>query len=91
MLTSEQKNQLNNLIDCRDEIADCIFRIEHILKTYFPDEFHIAYQHWIPQISTALADSDQWLSRGDISMQYTISRIYDKITEDSGEGVSKYI
>jgi len=91
MLSQEQKHQLNKLIDYRDEIVNCVFRIEHILKTYFPDEFHIAYQHWIPQIATALENNDQWLSRGEVTMQYTIDRIQDKITEDTGQGVSKYI
>lgn len=91
MLSEKQKHQFNELISYRDEIADCIFHIEQILKTYFPEEFDVAYQHWIPQISTALADSDRWLNRGDINMQYTISRILDKISEDSGQGVSKFI
>lgn len=91
MLTQEQKNQFNKLIDYRDEIADSMFHIERILKTYFPEEFDVAYQHWIPQISTALANTDRWLNRGEINMQYTIDRIQDKITEDFGQGVSKYV
>lgn len=91
MLTQTQKDQFNKLIDYRDEISNSMFHIERILKTYFPEEFDVAYQHWIPQISTALADSDRWLNRGEINMQYTVSRILDKISEDSGQGVSKFI
>lgn len=91
MLTETKKDQFNKLIDYRDEISNSMVHIERILKTYFPEEFDVAYQHWIPQISTALADNDRWLNRGEINMQYTISRILDKISEDSGQGVSKFI
>jgi soluble cytochrome b562 len=91
MLTQEQKDQFNRLIDYRNEISNSIFHIERILKTYFPEEFDIAYQHYIPQIITALYDDDRWLPRGQINMQKTISRILDKIDQDSTAGVSKFI
>jgi soluble cytochrome b562 len=91
MLDQDRKDQLNKLLDYRDVVSDAMFHIETILQTHFPEEFDTAYQHWIPQISTALANSDRWLNRGEINMQYTISRILDKISEDSGQGVSKFI
>jgi hypothetical protein len=91
-LTQEQKDQFNKLIDYRDQITDSLFHIEHILKQYFPEEFEIAYQFWIPQITNALYENSKWLNRGDRSMQQTIDRLIDKIkNEDAHKGVSKYI
>lgn len=89
--TQEQKDNFNKLIDYRDQITDSLFHIERILKTYFPDEFEIAYQHWIPQIITALYEDKRWLPRGERTMQQTIDRLVDKIKNDSISGVSKYI
>lgn len=89
MLTEEQKHQFNKLLDYRDDITNAIFHIERILKTYFPQEFNLAYQHWIPQILTALDNDVKWLPRGQITMQDSIDRIKDN-SETSG-GVSKYI
>lgn len=90
-LTQEQKDQINNLIDYRDKIEDSLFHIERILKHYFPEEFDIAYQHYIPQITTALYEDKKWLSRGDQTMQQTINRLLDKVKNSSDKGVSKYI
>ena len=88
MLTQQQKHQLNRLIDHKDEISKAMFHIERILKTYFPNEFDIAYQHWIPQILTALENDVKWLPRGQYSLQDTIDHINDN---QSGSGVKKYI
>ena len=91
-LTQEQKDQFNKLIDYRDQITESLFHIEHIIKQYFPEEFEIAYQFWIPQITTALYENSKWLNRGDRSMQQTIDRLIDKIkNEDTHKSVSKYI
>lgn len=90
-LTQEQKDQINNLIDYRDKIVDSLFHIERILKHYFPEEFDIAYQHYIPQITTALYEDKKWLSRGDQTMQQTINRLLDKVKNSSNKSVSKYI
>lgn len=90
-LTQEQKDQFNKLIDYRDSIVDSLFHIERILKLYFPEEFDMAYQHWIPQIITALYEDKRWLPRGERTMQHTISHLIDKIDNDSDKGVSKYI
>ena len=89
-LTQVQKDQLNSLIDYRDQITGGLFHIERILKVYFPEEFDIAYQHWIPQITTALYEDKRWLPRGEQSMQQTINRLLDKINNDK-VGVKKYI
>jgi soluble cytochrome b562 len=92
VLSKEQKHQFNRLLDYRDQISDAMFHIETTLKGYFPEEFNMAYQHYIPQIVTALDDDPRWLSRGQINMQYTINRILDKINRDDfSSGVSKFI
>ncbi|NBX97559.1 hypothetical protein EB118_19615 [bacterium] len=88
MLNNEQKYQLIQLIGYKEEIANNLFHMESILKQYFPKEYNLAYQHWIPQILTALHDDDRWLSRGQYSVQDTIDHIHDT---DCGSGVNKYI
>ncbi len=89
-LTQVQKDQLNSLIDYRDQITDSLFHIERILKVYFPEEFDVAYQHWIPQITTALYEDKRWLPRGEQTMQHTINRLLDKANNDK-VGVQKFI
>lgn len=90
-LTQQQKDQINNLLDHRDQIIKSLFHIERILKEYFPEEFDIAYQHYIPQITTALYEDKKWLSRGSQTMQQTLNRLLDKSKNASDKGVSKYI
>jgi enoyl reductase-like protein len=90
--TQEQKHQLNRLMDHRDEIIKSLFHIERILKHYFPEEFDVAYQHWIPQISTALYEDKKWLPRGQQTMQHCLNRLFDKLKEEQDEkGVYKYV
>jgi len=88
-MNQEQKDQLNSLMDYRDSISNSLFHIERILKTYFPDQYNDAYQHWIPQILTALDNDVKWLPRGQLTLQDTIDRIKD--CADSFGGVSKFI
>lgn len=90
-LSQEQKDEFNNLIDYRNEIVNSLFHIERILKKYFPEEFEIAYQFWIPQITTALYSDTRWLDRGERNMQQTIDRLIEKINNSHTKGVSKYI
>lgn len=90
-LTYEQKYQLNKLMDYRDQITNSVFHIERIMKVYFPEEFDLAYQHWIPQITTALYEDKRWLPRGEQTMQNTINRLLDKITETNDQNVSKFL
>jgi hypothetical protein len=87
----DQKKALENLLGYRDQIEDSLAAIESLLQIYFSDEFAIAYQHWLPQIKTALKDDTKWLPRGQYSMDYTINRILDKLISDQNNGVSKYI
>lgn len=91
MFSQEQKDQFNRLIDYRDSISNSLFHIERILKDYFPDEYEIAYQHWIPQIVTALYEDSRWLPRGERTVQQTIDRLMDKLGTESNKGVFKYI
>ena len=88
-MNQEQKDQLNALMDYRDSISNAMFHIEQILKTYFPDQYADAYQHWIPQVLTALDNDLKWLPRGQLTLQDTIDRIKDD--SDSVGGVSKFI
>lgn len=88
-MNQEQKDQLNALMDYREEISKSMFHIERILKSYFPEEFDVAYQHWIPQILTALDNDVKWLPRGQVTLQDTIDRIKDD--SDNIRGVSKFI
>lgn len=90
-LSEEQKNKLNELIECRFKIEQTINEIESILQIYFSEEFGNAYQHWIPQIKTALFNNTKWLPRGQFTMEDTISRLVDKSQESDKKGVSKYI
>lgn len=90
-LNSEQKLQLEKLIDCRNDIVDTLANIQSILQQYFPEEFPLAYQHYVPQIVTALYDEKKWLSRGGYSLQDTINNISNKVDKDLASGVSKYI
>lgn len=90
--TNEQKHQLNKLIDHRDEIEGALFQIERIIKEYFPEEFEAAYQHWIPQITTALYDDTRWLPRGQCTMQQSLNRLFDRLNEGQNtKGVNKFI
>ena len=68
-----------------------MFQIERILKEYFPEEYDLAYQHWIPQIITALDKHPKWLSRGQFDMQQTILKLLEKSKDSGAKGVSKYI
>lgn len=88
-MNQEQKDQLNSLMDYRDSISKSMFHIDRILKIYFPDQYSDAYQHWMPQILTALDNDVKWLPRGQLTLQDTIDRIKD--SSDSVGGVSKFI
>lgn len=88
-MNQDQKDQLNSLMDYRDSVSNSMFHIERILKTYFPEQYTDAYQHWIPQILTALDNDIKWLPRGQLTLQDTIDRIKD-CTDNIG-GVSKFI
>lgn len=82
---------LNKLFQYRENIEDILAQIDALLQVEFPEEYDIAYQHWIPQIKTSLRDDTKWLPRGQYSMNYTLNHIVDKMTNDLGVGVNKYI
>ena len=91
-LTTEQRDQINKLVDYRDEIVSSLFHIERILKTYFPEEFERAIQFYLPQITTALYEDKKWLSRGEYSLQNTIDNLLERCkTNESGKGTTKYL
>jgi hypothetical protein len=91
-LTTEQKDQINKLIDHRDEIVNSLFHIERILKTYFPEEFERAIQFYLPQITTALYEDRKWLNRGEYSLQNTIDNLMERCKiNESEKGTTKYL
>lgn len=90
-MNDKQISKLSELEKYRENIQNNLAEIEGILQTYFPEEFSTAYQHWIPQIKTALNDNTKWLNRGTYTMQYTINRILDTLKDNHYKGVSKYI
>jgi hypothetical protein len=89
-LTESQRQALKNLYTSREKIEDILAEIEANLQVYFSEEFSVAYQHWLPQIKTALRDGTKWLPRGQYSMEYTLDRISDHLVNDD-KGVTKYI
>jgi len=91
-LTNTQVFQLNKLKEKRDDILNSLLDIENTLKIYFPEEFDMAIQFYIPQISTALKENEKWLSRGSYSLQNTIDNITQKCKIDSSDqSVTRYL
>lgn len=91
-MDSDKIKALNELYQYQEKIESILAEIEATLKIYFPNEYEIAYQHWIPQIITAINNKTKWLPRGQYSMDYTISRILDDLNNDNCiKGVNKYI
>lgn len=82
---------VDKLSDIRGDIYNYLVEIETNIQSHFPEEYAVAYQHWIPQILTALYDDTHWLPRGQYSMEYTLKRIQDKLNDDGKRGVSKII
>jgi len=87
----EKKDQLNLLLEYKDNIKSSIEQIRNIIQQSFPEEYDIAYQHWIPQILTALDKYEKWLPRGDQTMQKTIDRLNDKFTDKSGQTLKRFL
>lgn len=81
--------QLNLILELRESINSSLWSIEALLKEHFPDQYENAYQHWIPQIATALYNETKWLPRGQHTLDDTIISIRDN--DDSCSGVSKFI
>ena len=71
----ERIREYYRLVDHRNNMLSNIKQVEKILQEEFPDQFHVAYQHWIPQIKTALTSDDRWLPRSDYNFDYTLNKI----------------
>jgi len=92
--TLDQKEKITELFSERDKIVKCLYNIETILKTYFPEEFERAIQFYIPQITTALYEDKKWLNRGEYSLQNTINNLLDRCKSDIenlDKSINKYI
>lgn len=90
-LSEEQRKALIKLYEYRENIEDILSNIDALLMVHFSDQYHIAYQHIIPQIKTALRNNTKWLSRGNYSLDHILSNIEDKLTDDNTKGVSKIV
>ena len=74
----DKKQQFELMIAHRNTILESLNSISKILEKNFPEEYNMAYQHWIPQIHTALNNNDKWLPRGMHNFSDTINAILDK-------------
>lgn len=91
-LSKEQKDALNKLYQYRENIESILAEIEALLMVYFCNQYPVSYQHWIPQIKTALRDNTKWLPRGQYSMDHVFRVIEDNMLEkSSSKGVCKFI
>ena len=86
---TDKQSHIEELLDAREEMSRSLEKIKTVLQIHFPKHYVDAYQHWIPQILTALYNDVKWLPRGETNFQDTIDRIKDS-TENTG-GVSKFI
>ncbi len=92
IFTQDQKDQIHNLVECRDQIRNKVLEIENILKAHFPEELERATQFYLPQIITALYEDKKWLSRGEYSLQNTIDNLLERCKiNECGKGTTKYL
>jgi len=85
----ERFYQFRKLYDYRNQIMNSVFQMERILREYFPENYDLAYQHWIPQIITAIEDDEKWLNRGVYNFEDTVRSISEN--DDSSGGITKVI
>jgi len=91
-MTEDKRYILSEIISHKEAIKDHLDKIENLLKSFFPKEHDMAYQHYIPQILTAINAYDKWLSRGSYTLENTIKNISDNIDSDNKKsGVKKFI
>lgn len=90
MLSKEQQQQLDYLEDYKIDIQIALDRMSSILQNYFPAEYQMAYQQWIPQIATAIKHYDKWLPRGCLTIQQTLDRIKD-MNETKTSSITKVL
>lgn len=91
-LNKDQIKAINQLYEYREQIENYLAEIESVLRVNFPEHYSMSYQHWIPQIKTALRSDTKWLPRGQYSMDDIFRAIEDQIQENlSRQGVTKFI
>ena len=86
---NDKDSALKSIIELRESIKSDLTKIDSLLQIYFPSEYEYAYQHWMPQVLTALYNDLKWLPRGEATLQDSIDRIKD--VSDNAGGVSKFI
>lgn len=87
-MTTDQ--HINNLLNLKDDLEDKIWELEKYIRTFFPNHHDECYQHWIPQLITAIRNDSQWLSRGQYSIEDTINSIRDS-NKNNYTNIKKYL
>jgi hypothetical protein len=90
MKNSDKQYQLEILDMHKADILVSLSKMQEILSFYFPEQYADAYQHWIPQIYTALMTNSKWLDRGTFSFEDTIKSIVSK-QNLNGSGIKKVV
>lgn len=92
-MNEESKTALSNIMDHKESIKQHVLEIGSLLKEFFPKEYEFAYQHYIPQILTALNEDDRWLPRGSYTIQNTVDNLKDRLylSKETDKGIKKYI
>ncbi len=72
----------HQLIEKAEQIEELVWQMLDIIKQDFPDQYDNAYQHWTPQILTALFDYPHWLKRGEFNFNNTLKAIKDNESND---------
>jgi hypothetical protein len=63
------------LCQIKKEILNLTKEAEDIIKVKYPEHYSLSISFWIPQLITALEESDKWLSRGEYCMQNVLNKI----------------
>ena len=80
------------LLEKAEQIEELVWQMLSIIKKNFPNQYDNAYQHWAPQILTALFDYPHWLKRGQFNLNDTLKNIGDlKSTNTESTSVHKFI
>jgi hypothetical protein len=82
----------HQLLEKAEQIEELVWQMLEIIKENFPSQYDDAYQHWTPQILTALFDYPYWLKRGQFNLNDTLKNIGDlKSTNIESTSVHKFI
>jgi hypothetical protein len=80
------KDHISNLLNLKDKV----WEIEAYIRNFYPKYYEQCFQHWLPQIITAIKNDTRWLKRGQFSIEDTINSIRDSDNKDQS-GIQKFI